>query len=269
MNRYLKEIIKQYSALWKIKERGETIEIITPMVTTTDMFISVFITVRGDEFVVTDGGQMLSEVYDVDFSSDAQTHERMINFFSEQFEICCVKQNKKTFYYKKVCKIEKIPQAVFDLSNFIASTINSIDIPLKEERVDKQFRIKAKNYLDEHFHYLNISFDKTVDDDINIKFNAITNNRGKFQLVNFITGSSSAYYTSSLCKSNMGFYMVAQSGISTNIDRMISLMDDSKYDIINSPQVVPFKSFKLPQGMISIISLPWSQKSKLDYLLGA
>ena len=43
-----------YQSLWKIKNHGETIELITPMVTTNDMFISVFVTRRGDDYIVTD-----------------------------------------------------------------------------------------------------------------------------------------------------------------------------------------------------------------------
>ena len=56
MRDIIEEIIKAFSSLWKIKQRGDSIEIITPVTTSNDSFVSFFLTRRGDEYVVTDGG---------------------------------------------------------------------------------------------------------------------------------------------------------------------------------------------------------------------
>ena len=51
----LKNIVEVYSRLWSFRERGDTVEIITPCSTTNDSFVSVFLTQRENEFIITDG----------------------------------------------------------------------------------------------------------------------------------------------------------------------------------------------------------------------
>ena len=66
MKDLLNDIITAYSSLWSFKKRGNSIEIVTPVSTTNDVFVSVFLTMRGDEYVVTDGGWIDAGVYDID-----------------------------------------------------------------------------------------------------------------------------------------------------------------------------------------------------------
>ena len=66
------DIIKAFSSLWSFKKRGNSIEIVTPVSTTNDVFVSVFLTMRGDEYIVTDGGWIDAGVYDIDEVNNSQ-----------------------------------------------------------------------------------------------------------------------------------------------------------------------------------------------------
>lgn len=64
------DITKAFGNLWKTKQRGNSLEIITPYATTNNRFISVFLTQQGSDYVITDGGWLKSGIYDVMFSEE-------------------------------------------------------------------------------------------------------------------------------------------------------------------------------------------------------
>lgn len=68
----LKNIVEVYSRLWSFRERGDTVEIITPCSTTNDSFVSVFLTQRENEFIITDGGWISEKYYNdlIDLEDD-------------------------------------------------------------------------------------------------------------------------------------------------------------------------------------------------------
>jgi hypothetical protein len=57
------EVARDYSALWDFKFRGATLEIITPHSTISNKFVSVFLTEREGEFIVSDGGYLHTGEY--------------------------------------------------------------------------------------------------------------------------------------------------------------------------------------------------------------
>ena len=56
------DITNSFGALWQYKERGNTLEIITPFATTNNRFISVFIKQQGNEFIIFSPRILLTEL---------------------------------------------------------------------------------------------------------------------------------------------------------------------------------------------------------------
>lgn len=61
MKSIIEDIIRSYNTLWKIKEQWKYNRNCTPIATTNNLFVSVFLTIRGDEYVITDGDGLIVE----------------------------------------------------------------------------------------------------------------------------------------------------------------------------------------------------------------
>src|SRR5690349_18316430 len=130
------EIVKSdFGALWNCRQRGNSLEIITPFSTTTQKFVSVFITYRDGAFVVSDGGWLsgeldLYEIPEVD-GIDCDLH---LEFFGHAFGIKSLisGENGEKFFYKKAANEKLLSNAVYDLSNFLSSVINGLSLPREQ-----------------------------------------------------------------------------------------------------------------------------------------
>src|SRR4051812_29758525 len=98
-----------FGSLWKCQARGNTIEIITPFSTTTQKFVSVFITAREEELVVSDGGWFHDDYnfYGTLGEPDEIELENIEKHYSEAFQIkTFTDSEKRTFYFKRVAREE-------------------------------------------------------------------------------------------------------------------------------------------------------------------
>ena len=102
MEKLIEYIIKSYNSLWKIKKHGNTFEIITPIATTSNIFVSVFLTRRGDDFIVTDGGWIDSGMYECEANSDDIYYFKLFQYYLEDYEIDILEHAGYHYYYKKI-----------------------------------------------------------------------------------------------------------------------------------------------------------------------
>ena len=84
MDEIINEIITAFSALWHVRRVGNSYEIITPVPTSNDMFVSVFLTKRENEYVVTDAGWIDSGVYDIDEIGDS-VYKKITAYYTENY----------------------------------------------------------------------------------------------------------------------------------------------------------------------------------------
>lgn len=223
------DITKAFGNLWKTKQRGNSLEIITPYATTNNRFISVFLTKQGSEFVITDGGWLKSGVYDVMFS-DENCFLKVYFHFLNALEIKEVLgQNKQTYYYLKTENAIDVPSKVFDLAMFIQNMVNVCEIEFsdkKEKETKERFQSKVNEYLKQSFKdkiELGSYIDKNKKE---LKFNAIfKDTSSSFSLINYITGSSNHYYTNSISKANMLFEMADNTDYKDYIKQKVSIID--------------------------------------------
>lgn len=265
------DIKDEFCSLWTFKERGETLEIITPFATTTDKFVSVFLTHKNKEFIVSDGGWLDDNSYESipDFEDDI--FMKVFTYYQTFYEIKTVRAKELDYYFKKTEKKELIPNLVFDLSNFISAICNSsqiqfIDLKEKEERA--LFQKQASDYIKAIVPKENkqtLFFRKSIDEKLkNIKFSAVVTNGGQMTLINYVTGSTPDYFISSIGKANIYFEVVNKSLYRPHIQNKVALInntakgyDESKlYDVLEQLKNTTKKN-----------NILWHQKEKLKALL--
>ena len=260
MEKVFEIITSAYQSLWNFKDYGKTLEIITPVATINDMFVSVFITKRDNDYIATDGGWLDSGMYECEIDWKANTFKKIGLFYLENFNINKVQTGGRTFYFKRVNSIDLLPNIVFDLSNFINAIVSSSNIKFTTDREENIFRKNVRGFMIREFGLERFEFDKPLSDKTPIKFNAIERNNKGVKLINFVSGSNSSYYANSLCRSNTNFQMILPLHEKYMIKRTITLLDDSKPSVINSPQVQTYYNFLMDNRTTENRVILWSQK---------
>ena len=207
------DIKRSFGGLWQTKQRGNSLEIITPYATTNNKFVSVFLSKQGNDYVVSDGGWLNSGIYEVTVNKET-CFLKILEHFKNSFEIKQIQSPERImYYYLKISNPIDIPSKLFDLTLFIQNIVSISEIAFeeKEEKETKEkFVSKANEYLksfaDEEKLKLNASLYPEKKD---IKFNAIYRNTPtSISLVKYVTGKSDVYFTSSVSTANLFFEMV-------------------------------------------------------------
>lgn len=263
MDNVFETIKDAYQSLWRFKDYGATLEIITPVATVNNMFVSIFITKRNDDYIATDGGWIDSGLYECEVNWKASVFNKIGIFYLEKFEIQKAQMKGRTFYFKRINQLELLPNIVFDLSNFVNAIVSTSNIPFVSDRVDATFKKEVRGYLRREFGENRFEYDKPITEDINIRFNAIDRNRNGINLINFVSGSNSSYYANSLCRSNMDFQMILPFRDRYVIRNTITLLDDRTRSVIESSQVQTYYNYLLGNRSDSNKVVLWSQKKEL------
>lgn len=262
------DIVESFSSLWKMKMHGETMEIITPCATSNNYFISLFLSKRDDEFVVSDGGWIKSGMYDCELPEDPY-FQKLMNFYIEECGIKVVPAKNTIFYYKKTKDVRLIPNIIFDLSEFASAVASASFIKFQTEKeinTQKRFSTKAIEYLREEGHFDDILINKPISEDLSsVKFNAIIKKGDKQSLINMVTGTDDNYFINSLGKSIMKYDVLEESNCNNLVDRKITLVDTSVRSF-NSPKVQPYLS--IISGKNGREMIRWDQKEILKSIAG-
>lgn len=258
-------IKKAYNSLWHVKVLGESMEIITPMVTTTDAFVSVFVTKRGDDYVITDGGWISAGYYGCDQDYLGKAYQKLFQYYIDNYSILQTVGHGRTLYYKKVREKILVVNAVFELSHFISSVVSGSNIQFQADKKEMQFRGTVRNFLTQEFDEGTFKFGKRLSPNSSIDFAAMSNFGGNLQLLNVVTGSTPGYYRDSLGRSNMYFDYARSVAERLRINKMIAILDDTSPSIINSPSVKEF--IALSQCHVGNLLFPWSERSRLRDML--
>ena len=147
------EICSDFTSLWDSRMLGETLEIETPYSTIAGDVISVFVTLRNNHFVITDGAQIdsMSKVQGVNIIENKGCHlQEMLSRFS-----ICEYRNKtgdKLIYrLKKTDDVAQVSSFVYDMIHFIDSMSNAIMLESyfnpERDLVAEKFRKKVNDVL--------------------------------------------------------------------------------------------------------------------------
>jgi hypothetical protein len=268
MDTILKNIIESYNSLWSAKIHGKTIEVITPVSTTNDMFVSVFITQRDGEFIATDGGWIDYEVYKTSLDFSDESFNRLFLYYKEQYGIKETSGKGRIFYYKKTDKKELLPNLVYDLSNFISVVVSSSFVifqDIKEKENIERFKRQANNYLSSIIDKEDVKFGSCIDEKYkNIRFSAVVIKKNRFVLINYVTGSNDFNFINSIGKANLNFEIIDKSSFSQFVNKKITIVNNSApgYNIKKIGQYLDLITSKTQSANIN-----WSEKEKIKELI--
>ena len=132
-------IKKDFCHLFQFKAHGDTLELITPLVTITDKFVSVFVTQRGDKLIITDGGWIHQNIYDNPTESDDREIILIaLEQYKEYYHIQQTIGNGHKMYFRSIIKSELLSAAVFDVANFIVGVVNSYSLDYREKKESEE-----------------------------------------------------------------------------------------------------------------------------------
>lgn len=267
MDKLFNSIIESYNSLWHVRVLGESLEIVTPMVTTNDAFVSVFITKRGEDYIVTDGGWISAGYYDCDIDILGSAYNKLFQYYLESYHIQQTEGHGRTLYYKKERDSRLVVNCVFELSNFISAVVSGTNIQFVADKKEQRFRRTVREYLVNEFDEGTFKFKQKLFPDSTIEYGATSNFSGHLQLLNIVTGSNIGYYRDSLCRSNFYFEAAQRYVDRFRINKTIALLDDTTPSVYNSLPVRELINLSRERG--SSLLLPWSEKNNLPELLVA
>lgn len=263
MEKVFEIITSSFQSLWKFKDYGNTLEIVTPIATTNDMFVSVFITKRNNDYIATDGGWIDSGMYECEVDWKGNIFKKIGLFYLETFGILKTETKGKTFYYKRINRIELLPNIVFDVANFINAIISNSNIKFSADREELTFKKNVRGFFRREFGDVHFEYDKPLSDDSSIRFGAIERRNDGLNLFNFVSGSNSTYFANALCRSNMQFQMIRPLRKRYKVRKTVTVLDDSKSSVISSPQVQSIYVYLKDNQMENENVFLWSQKERL------
>lgn len=237
------------------------------MVTTNEAFVSVFVTKRGDDYVVTDGGWISEGYYECELDLHGKAYQRLFQYYIDNYNILQTVGHGRTLFYKKVQDKMLVVNAVFELSHFISAVVSGANIQFQADKKEITFRRSVRNYLSTEFDEGLFKFGQKLVPASSIEFGAISNLGGYLQLLNVVTGSNPGYYRDSLCRSNMYFDYAKSVAERFRINKTIAILDDTTPSVYNAPAVREF--IALSHERVGNILLPWSNKNRLGEMLAS
>ncbi|REG84107.1 hypothetical protein [Winogradskyella sediminis] len=273
LNNIINSIKDNFSSVWQTKQRGASIEIITPYVTTNDRFISVFLTKRGSEFIITDGGWVNGCIYDNDISNEDGCFNKILFHYINAFDIKETVNNKGSnqvsYYYVKTNNLIDIPSRVLDLATFIQNIVSTslIEFVDKEEKeAQKRFVTLANDYIKSNVSLEKIKFNAFLHPEKKeLKFNALYYyGPSEITLLNYITGSSVSYFSNSIFKANTLFEMADESLYKNYVRKKVTILDTNAKGYV--PNKIGHYLVHL-QKQTGAVNLEWSNKEQLFNLL--
>lgn len=232
MESLFENIRKAFGALWGFRKRGDSYEIITPFATSTDMYVSVFLTRRNSGYVVTDGGWIDKGVYHTQIP-DNVGFEKIFSFFIEDFRIQRVlSPDGFAYFYKTTDDVRFIPNIVFDVANFISMIVNNSLVEFRDELRRNPFRRKARSFLCQNVSSDRLKLNAPISAESHkLRFGAVVASlSGHVSVVNFITGSNYENIRGSFAKSNFTYDLLEQTAANRLVKNKIVLIDDTHFD---------------------------------------
>lgn len=261
MEKIFNNIVSSFQSLWKMKNYGTTIEIITPQATMNDNFVSVFITRRGSEYIVTDGGWVEAGMYDCEPDHTNLTYQRIFNYFIGKMDIQTTEAKGQKYYYKKITEERFIPNLVFDMSQFVSSVISCMSYPLIPEKATNTFKRRVRTFLNKEFGEENMEYDRPLSPNVTVKFSAIKRENDGAKVINIVSGATSSVYANALCRSNSNFQYIKSKHEALGVKKTVTLLDDGKKGMLDNPLVKPY--YELLQESVGSEVVLWSSHKQL------
>jgi len=255
-----------FCSLWQFKERGKTLEIITPYSTITSKFVSIFITERDNSIIISDGGWIASGNYETEVNPEDEYFSKLFYTYESYFDIKKTEQNGIPIYYKKTQKEVSIPSFLFDVVQFIQAVVGGSVVEFEDpkEKAEKEsFKREANSYIGNIVPKDSIKVNSPLSEELkSVRFNAIiTKRKSRLTLLSYITGSNPSFFIGSIGKANLNFEIASDSEFHNVIETKIALINDTASGF---QEAKLYKYLEKMERNSDLISVKWSERHRLN-----
>ncbi|MDR6194904.1 hypothetical protein [Siphonobacter sp. SORGH_AS_0500] len=259
----IEAIKNELNALWDCRSRGKTIELWTPFTTLTNKFITIFITERNGDLIVTDGAYFFLGDYEVEPSADDTQLLNNILVYQRYFKVDTTYDHyKNPVYYKKTNNFNQLPTAIIELAQFIQGIVNMAFVQLDADEESEQRKLFSKDAN----KFFKDAFGKRakLNHKIgNITFPVAISHVHQVSVCKYITGSNQYDFRGSLAKANLDLELIYKGIYAKQISKKVTLINDIAFGYKND---LFYEEFNLMEDK-DTISVKWSEKEKLIEIL--
>jgi hypothetical protein len=224
-------IKREFCSLFTFKSHGDTLEVITPLASITDKFVSVFVVWQHDKIVVADGGRLNGNAYGYDETEHDKQDKEQIDLITEQYMEhfgvqIKVLEGRSPIYYKSVYDVALLPAAVYDLANFIVCTVNAhaIEYKSRQDRNERtRFRSETNEFLRGIYHK---RFNSNEEIRPGLRYSGVIKQRNKLHLIEYVTGHTARYFDQDIRRAIVNFQLVDEMGIGQYVSNKIAIYND-------------------------------------------
>lgn len=126
------DVARDYAAMWDFKLRGATQEVITLHSTISNKFVSVFLTERGPDIIVSDGGYLyVGEYVSNEEIDQSRCYSQTVSNLESYYHVQRVlDRNEKLIFYIKTQARNMVSSLVHDMVSFITGMVNAQQVTL-------------------------------------------------------------------------------------------------------------------------------------------
>jgi hypothetical protein len=262
-------VARDYSQMWDFKLRGASLEIITPHSTISDKFVSVFLTQRGVDFIVSDGGYLSTGEYvENEAVQQSPCYRQTFAQLSKYYKVQSVLDStSKLIFYTKTQRYDMVSAQVHDMASFITGVVNAQQITLEvdEEVLTRQrFAKQAGSFLLDVFPNQRVKFHQPLRVNDRVNFSAGIWRGSKVNLIQFVTGSTPSHFADSMTRATVNFLAVPGSSLAPIVNHKISFIDTLASGFRSNGNGT---YASMLSGASEIF--PWEERNRLVELLGS
>jgi hypothetical protein len=250
-------------------------EIQTPFQTRSGKLVSIFVSIKEDQYIISDGGWLHSKenVYEIICDTEEEAPQQLIEQSLESFKVkLLITSNKETYFYKSCKDIKMVSACINDLAQFILHYCASVEasyILQSELKIPDptrtRFAAKANGFLKtKKPEDAALEFNKKLDDLKGVSFSAAITRVSSFTFITYVTGSSFRYFRGEVTRSNSCYEALAESKWSSSVRHRLVLLDDEaagyKPERISTFTTLLTKKLSHPPIL-------WSQRDEIASLL--
>jgi hypothetical protein len=260
-------VARDYAEMWDFKFRGASLEIVTPHSTISDKFVSVFLTQRGEDIIVTDGGYLhTGEYVENEVVQQSLCYRQTFSQLVKYYKVQSVLDNReKLIFFTKTQRQDMVSALVHDMASFITGVVNAQQITLEadEEAVTRErFAKQAGSFLLDVFPAQRIKFHQPLRVNDRVNFSAGIWQGSRVSLIQFITGSTPSHFADSMTRATVNFLAVPGSSLAPIVKHKVSFIDTSASGFRSNGN----STYVSMLGGASEV-LPWAERGRLVELV--
>jgi len=258
---------RDFNALWKCRQLGETLEISTPYLLPNSTLFSLFLTQRGGRFIACDGG-VISDLLNEHCPRPGDEMNAELRAMAGKFRMKEGAAEGRPLFFKDCTDPKLISSIAFDVANFAVMATSALVSATDDESgvpLERRFETRADQFLKSvvppSFEFAS----REIPEVPGVRFGAVLTRASRVYLVSYVTGSNPTYFRRSVCDTAMSFKHAWHSSLANHIGRTIPVVNTEAAGYDADKLRWHFDELK-HQSHSDLVR--WDEKDRLAELLG-